>query len=123
MKTIFKISSMIVVLGILSSTAQAETKPQTPSESNSPQATGGANYDGEAVDGIEEYNKRRQLIVQRAEMLRREQEKLDAEYRAYLQRAKEQAAAQKASSNKSKAVSNQEYFDRQTKIMQGQGGK
>lgn len=123
MKTTLKISSMIVLLGVLSSTVQAQTKQPSSSEINTPQATGGANYDDEAVDGIEEYNKRRQTIIQRAEMLRREQEKLDAEYRAYLQRAKEHTAAKAASANKQKPVSTQEYFDRQTKIMQGQAGK
>lgn len=103
---------------------------------NTPLATDGANYDGAVETGLEEYRKKQKLLNDKVEAIKIKRQQIleeyqrQKEYEAYLKavkEAQEKVAKQNAQANtkvssvpKEKTITAQEYFDRQTKIMQGQ---
>ncbi len=120
----------IITIGLVTlaciGNAMAQAEKAAVANENTPQATGGANYDGTVFTGLDDYNKKRQDLLDRAASIKKEQDRLDAEYKLYKQKQQQQAQLleaqkqqQKATQKTTKAYSAQEYFDRQTKIMQG----
>ena len=95
---------------------------------NTPAATDGADYESNIFTGLDDYNNRKKLLAERAAEIKKERERREEEYRrqAYekaLIAAQERERKRIAEANKAKGgkqMSNQDYFDRQTKIMQGQ---
>jgi Skp family chaperone for outer membrane proteins len=118
-----KILTIMLVSLACASSAFAQTQKAPVSNENTPQATGGANYEGNVFTGLDDYNKKKQELLDKAANIKKEQDRLDAEYKLYkqkqLQMQQIEAQKQQAAKKTTKAFSAQEYFDRQTKIMQG----
>lgn len=121
MKKYFGLAS--VCLFCLFATNVNAQNMQSKNDINTPLATGGADYNVNTPTGLDDYNRKRRELMERAELLKREQEKLDYEYRVQVTRSKQAAAAAAANAKNTKTMSAQEYFDRQTAIMQGQDAK
>lgn len=87
---------------------------------NTPAATGGSDYDSQIVSGLDDYKKRKKMVAERvAEMQRiREEEFRRKAYEQALKAAQEREKGRMAAAGKK--MTNQEYFDKQTKILQGQ---
>jgi len=87
---------------------------------NTPAATGGADYDSNIVTGLDEYKNRKRMVAERvAEMQRmREEEFRRQAYEQALRSAQEREKSRMAKAGKK--MTTQEYFDKQTKAMQGQ---
>ena len=104
---------------------QAQTENTVPNARsgkplNTPAATGGSDYDSNIVSGLDDYKKRKQMVRERiAEMQRiREEEFRRQAYAQALKAAQEREKGRMAVAGKK--MTNQEYFDKQTKIMQDQ---
>lgn len=89
---------------------------------NTPGATGGSDYDAEVVTGLDEYNQRKKALAEKAvEMQKiREEEYRRKEYEKALKAAQEREKIRMEKAAGVKKLTSQEYFDRQTKIMQDQ---
>lgn len=87
---------------------------------NTPAATGGSDYDSNIVNGLEDYKRRKKLMASRLfEMQRvREEEFRRKAYEQALRAAQEREKGRMVAAGKK--MSNQEYFDKQTRVMQGQ---
>jgi hypothetical protein len=87
---------------------------------NTPAATSGSDYDSNIVSGLDDYKKRKQMVKERvAEMQRiREEEFRRQAYAQALKAAQEREKGRMAAAGKK--MTNQEYFDKQTKVMQDQ---
>lgn len=91
---------------------------------NTPAATSGADYGGNIVTGLDDYNNRKKMIAERAAEIQRniEEEYRRKSYEQALRAAQErekQRIVESSKNNGAKKMSNQDYFDRQTKAMQG----
>jgi hypothetical protein len=87
---------------------------------NTPAATGGSDYDSQIVSGLDDYKKRKRMVAERvAEMQRiREEEFRRKAYEQALKAAQEREKGRMAAAGKK--MTNQDYFDKQTKILQNQ---
>lgn len=126
MKKIIIVSMLLVAS---SSFAQTNSNNNNEAKQNTPAATGGASYDVNVVTGLDEYNQRKKALSEKAEHIKTEnQKKAEAEYRkaAYLSALQAAQAREKERLSKLPQQqqptnnSNQDYFDRQTKILSGE---
>lgn len=87
---------------------------------NTPAATSGSDYDSVIVSGLDDYKNRKKMIAERiAELQRaREEEFKRQAYEQALKAAQEREKGRMASAGKK--MTNQEYFDKQTKVLQEQ---
>jgi hypothetical protein len=87
---------------------------------NTPAATSGSDYDSVIVSGLDDYRNRKKIIAERvAELQRaREEEFRRQAYEQALKAAQEREKGRMAAAGKK--MTNQEYFDKQTKVLQEQ---
>ncbi len=103
---------------------------------NTAGSTSGANYDDEVISGLDDYKTRQEKLKKKIERLKKEREErlqqklaLEARMRQEAALMAEQKRLDEANAKNSKAKmvngkkvtnSNQDYYDRQRQIMQGQ---
>ena len=94
---------------------------------NTPASTGGANYNEEVVTGLDEYKQRKKILQEKTEQIKSEQKKqAETEYKKKMYEASLKAAQEREAERiknqkptKDKGLnSNQEYFDRQTGVLE-----